>query len=654
MAHLYYSKCTNFVYMKRILYIAILTLIASCTKDMTTSPRHDHQDRAALVAIYEALGGNEWKDNTNWCTDTPIKDWYGVSLCNDRVCRLDLFNNNLVGELPLALVELDGLLWVNFGLNKISGSIPAEYAQMKQLRVLGLYNNLLSGEIPPQLTEIEGWRYTWGYTVYANRFNRYNLYDCGIKVPEWSVNGLDGEQIEVGAELCAKSRYTVMFQWNTDESNASFLTSMIRLYERYKERGLEVIGWSADEAAMRGAIESQGISWRNFCASEQNPISKHNYLYYPLGIYPTVTVFDSEGKLFFSDCVESRTSLPAKLEKEFEQEASLYTTTDYSKDGEVIILQRATQGEGIDVVLLGDAFSDRLIEDGTYGKVMERAMEHLFAVEPYRSFRHLFNIYSVKVVSKHEIYGSGRDTALGCYFGEGAFVGGKDNVCFDYAARAVESSRLDEVLVIVMMNSYDYAGTCWMYYPEVGDYGSGAAVAYFPLGDDEEMFAAVLCHEAGGHGFAKLDDEYYYEDLEYMPAYELADRESVESFGWYKNTDVESDPAKVKWSIFLSDERYATEGLGVFEGASTYRYGIYRPSDDSIMNGNTGNFNAPSRQAIYYRIHRLAFGQEWEYDHEAFVAYDQTNRTADTALATLGTEIRRRYPPLSRPQVVRK
>ena len=110
LAHLYYSKCTNFVYMKRILYIAILTLIASCTKDMTTSLRHDHQDRAALVAIYEALGGNEWKDNTNWCTDTPIKDWYGVSLCNDRVCRLDLFNNNLVGELPLALVELDGLL----------------------------------------------------------------------------------------------------------------------------------------------------------------------------------------------------------------------------------------------------------------------------------------------------------------------------------------------------------------------------------------------------------------------------------------------------------------------------------------------------------------------------------------------------------------
>ena len=41
------------------------------------------------------------------------------------------------------------------------------------------------------------------------------------------------------------------------------------------------------------------------------------------------------------------------------------------------------------------------------------------------------------------------------------------------------------------------------------------------------------------------------------------------------------------------------------------------------MNDNCGGFNAPSREAIYYRIHKLAYGPDWEYDYETFVAYDQ-------------------------------
>ena len=36
-----------------------------------------------------------------------------------------------------------------------------------------------------------------------------------------------------------------------------------------------------------------------------------------------------------------------------------------------------------------------------------------------------------------------------------------------------------------------------------------------------------------------------------------------------------------------------------------------------------GGFNAPSREAIYYRIHKLAFGTTWEYDYESFVKWDQ-------------------------------
>ena len=54
------------------------------------------------------------------------------------------------------------------------------------------------------------------------------------------------------------------------------------------------------------------------------------------------------------------------------------------------------------------------------------------------------------------------------------------------------------------------------------------------------------------------------------------------------------------------------------------------------MRHNTGGFNAPSREAIYYRIHKLAYGDQWQYNHENFVEYDAINRkTAPQASNTV-------------------
>ena len=69
--------------------------------------------------------------------------------------------------------------------------------------------------------------------------------------------------------------------------------------------------------------------------------------------------------------------------------------------------------------------------------------------------------------------------------------------------------------------------------------------------------------------------------------------------------------------------------MGVFEGAATWQTGVWRPSETSIMLSNEGVFNAPSREAIYYRIHKLAYGMEWVYDYETFVEYDAVNRTTN-------------------------
>ncbi len=82
----------------------------------------------------------------------------------------------------------------------------------------------------------------------------------------------------------------------------------------------------------------------------------------------------------------------------------------------------------------------------------------------------------------------------------------------------------------------------------------------------------------------------------------------------------------MKWARFLKDSRYSSEKLGVYEGGDMVGKGIWRPSEDSIMNSTKGGFNAPSREAIYYRIHKLAYGASWTYDYETFVAWDQAHK----------------------------
>ena len=316
-----------------------------------------------------------------------------------------------------------------------------------------------------------------------------------------------------------------------------------------------------------------------------------------------------------------------------------YITSDYSRDGEVTLLQKAKKGNGIDIVLMGDAFSDRQVEDGTYAEVMDKMMEAFFSEEPYTSFRDYFNVYAVTVISATEGY-EHSGSALSGWFGQGTEVGGNHDKCFSYALKVLPQERMDDVLVIVAMNSTAYGGTCYMFQLYEGDYGRGASVAYFPIGKTDTGLAELVHHEAGGHGFARLDDEYAYESMGTVTQSFLDNRISLANLGWWKNIDFTSDPKAVKWARFLSDDRYRYDGLGVFEGACTFWRGAWRPTENSIMRYNTGGFNAPSREAIWYKIHKLAYGESWQYDYEDFVAYDAVNRKTAASAATA-----RRYAP---------
>jgi hypothetical protein len=332
-------------------------------------------------------------------------------------------------------------------------------------------------------------------------------------------------------------------------------------------------------------------------------------------------------------------------------EQDWYQSTDYSADGRITTLQTATVGTGIDLILMGDAFSDRQIADGTYGNVMQKAMNAFFSEEPYRTMKNCFNVYQVNVVSATEGYEhSGQ--ALGTGRGDGTYCYGNDSKVIEYARATVGDTRMNDALVIVMMNEDAYAGTCFMYNPPAGDYGRGLSIAYFPTSSDTDTFNGLVSHEAGGHGFAKLADEYAYEYMGAIPADVIANRKAMEPYGWWKNVDFTSEPAQVKWSHFISDARYDGQGLGCFEGGLTYWSGVWRPTDYSIMRYNTGGFNAPSREAIWYRIHKLAYGENWQYNYEDFVAYDAVNRAAAASYQAPRPDYVTRQLPKPTPPVV--
>ena len=83
----------------------------------------------------------------------------------------------------------------------------------------------------------------------------------------------------------------------------------------------------------------------------------------------------------------------AYLSNVFGSKEEYYESKDYSADGKVITLQKATTGNGADIVITGDAFSDRLIADGTLRKMADDAVNGIFSTEPLKSLKDRFNVY---------------------------------------------------------------------------------------------------------------------------------------------------------------------------------------------------------------------------------------------------------------------
>ena len=93
-------------------------------------------EQDALVALYNATDGANWRDSTNWLSDQPIAFWYGVTTDDSgHVIQLKLNGNSLAGLLPTELENLTQLKYLILSNNNLTGPLPAELGNLTKLEV---------------------------------------------------------------------------------------------------------------------------------------------------------------------------------------------------------------------------------------------------------------------------------------------------------------------------------------------------------------------------------------------------------------------------------------------------------------------------------------------------------------------------------------
>ena len=311
--------------------------------------------------------------------------------------------------------------------------------------------------------------------------------------------------------------------------------------------------------------------------------------------------------------------------------------SQYYNDGDVVMLNKASAGyTPLNVVILGDGYQQKdMRQGGRFEKSARSAMNSFFAIEPFKSFKDRFNVYMLTYASKDEgtdVTSSGiyKDT----YFSSVCTGGGNTLVTCDYTTvlNAVRSRTglteenygLYRTVVILLVNTTEQSGTCWYSKQgkiddsKVGDGIKSYAIAM--LAADTMGASGLVKHEAGGHAFGRLADEYNWGNTA-----DAAKKQSLQNEqnnnGYYWNVSATAGSG-APWAQFVGRAGY--EDVGYYEGAWGCSTGLYRPTENSIMLNNQGNFNAPSREIIYKRIILQSEGRG-SYTFNRFLEYDKRN-----------------------------
>lgn len=243
----------------------------------------------------------------------------------------------------------------------------------------------------------------------------------------------------------------------------------------------------------------------------------------------------------------------------------------------------------VDLVIVGDGYQSSQL--GTYATQVAGIASSFFNKEPYLTYAPLFTVHRVDVVSvdsgvdNDPTQGIQRNTALNM----GYWCNGIDrllcvdvNLAFQFANNAP-----DVDLVLALANSSTYGGAG---YPS-SDLATSAAANGSAL--------EIVRHEFG-HALGNLADEYDYGG----PATYTGGEPSAINSSKLNSSAMLA--AMAKWYRWLGVNNAAFDGLvSTFEGSSYSQFGVYRPTNNSLMRSLGRPFNLPSAEAVILQIYHI-------------------------------------------------
>lgn len=247
----------------------------------------------------------------------------------------------------------------------------------------------------------------------------------------------------------------------------------------------------------------------------------------------------------------------------------------------VTMLDNGPANKRIDLVLVGDGYTANELD--AYEDDCTDVMNGVFAKAPLDTYQSYFNVHRVEVISNESgvdhdpTQGILRDTALGM----GYWCGGTErllcvNVGLALAAAALAPGR-DTTLALANSSKYGGAGYTGSSLATVAGH-NGAAIE-------------IALHELG-HSFGLLGDEYTYGG----PSNYAGGEPSRPNLSTHESADMAT--LMTKWHQWLG-----TSGVGTFEGGSYSDFGIYRPTNNSLMRNLGRPFDEVNTEQMIRRIY---------------------------------------------------
>jgi hypothetical protein len=392
-----------------------------------------------------------------------------------------------------------------------------------------------------------------------------------------------------------------------------------------------------DEVTYRIEYSPNQNSWTYFSTLKDSVYNLPAYLDDNKKYYWRVSASDAFGGISYSD---------------------VYTFTTGTKksyfDGQYKVAQENTLGTTpSEILFLGDGYiSEDYEEGGLFDKDMDEGIEHFFSVEPYKSYREYFKVYKQAGYSrdsgvKQTDKSISKNSKFNTDFLGGSSMSTNTDLAFDYARMipGVDNNKLKTLLIIMVVNQNRYAGTCWMW-------SDGKSVAIVPVSKSTSPgahYRNLMIHEASGHGYGRLADEYVSSANagKTLPEEEKVKFNNWVKSGFYPNVDLTSDVTAIKWKHFIDKPGYGR--VSAFQGAFYYTFGAWRPETSSVMIQNEPYFNAPSREFIVKRILTTA-GLEFSFD--AFVDRDIEKAPSQAAIMQTKSINPLTFVPLAPPVMV--